>query len=205
MTEIVLATRNPGKLEELRALLAGDSWRLRTLADFPGMPDVAEDGAYRENAVQKAVTAARWTGRLAVADDSGLEVAALGGLPGARSARLAGPTAGDAENRARLLELLRDTPVSSGNGRRTARFICMLAAALPDGRVEVVEGSCEGVILEAERGSQGFGYDPIFLVPTYGQTFAELPAEVKNRLSHRAQAATRMREVLAGLIRSCGA
>ncbi|BBM70684.1 RdgB/HAM1 family non-canonical purine NTP pyrophosphatase [Rhodothermus marinus] len=180
---LVLATRNPGKLAELQAMLAGLPVQLRAATDFPGAPEVEEDAATLEgNAARKARALQEFTGLPALADDTGLEVEALGGAPGVHSARFAGPTATDADNRALLLERLK------GVENRRACFRTVLAFA-PDARtLHLFEGICPGWILEEERGSGGFGYDPLFVPEGYTQTFAEMPMEEKNRISHRGQA-----------------
>ncbi len=180
---LVLATRNPGKLAELQALLADLPIQLRAATDFPGAPEVEEDAATLEgNAARKARALQEFTGLPALADDTGLEVEALGGAPGVHSARFAGPTATDADNRALLLERLK------GVENRRARFRTVLAFA-PDARtLHLFEGVCPGWILEEERGSGGFGYDPLFVPEGHVQTFAEMPLEAKNRISHRGQA-----------------
>lgn len=191
--EIVLATRNRGKVAEIAALLADLNVPVRSLEDFPEVPPLPEEGeTFQENAVSKALTVARITGRVAIADDSGLEVDALGGIPGVHSSRFLGEEATDADRNARILELLRGVPSS----QRTARFRAVVAVALPSGEVYTFEGVVEGRIAEEPRGEHGFGYDPIFLLPGYGKTFAELGPEVKNRLSHRAQAVSAAREFL---------
>ena len=193
MKKLVVATRNPHKVRELSELLAGEGVELVSLADFPGAPAVAETGEdFRENAVSKALAAARHTGLTALADDSGLEVDALDGAPGVRSARFAGPEATDAANNRKLLELLAGVP---REGRR-ARFRCVLALADPDGTVETVEGRCEGRIAEAPRGQGGFGYDPLFEEPQTGLTFAEMDSRTKHRYSHRARAAEALKPLL---------
>lgn len=180
---LVLATRNRHKLEELRALLARDGIPPERVAALPDGPPVEEDGStFEENAVKKAVSAALGTGCWALADDSGLEVESLGGEPGVRSARYAGDGAGDARNNAKLLETL------SGGLPRRARFRCVLALCRPDGTFRTVSGSCEGGILDAPRGEQGFGYDPLFLPDGFDRSFAELEPGEKNRISHRARA-----------------
>jgi XTP/dITP diphosphohydrolase len=182
--ELVLATRNPGKRAELEALLrrAGLPLRVRTLEDFPHVPPAIEDGeSLQENARKKAEHAYRYTGLAALADDSGLEVEALGGAPGVRSARFAGPGATDEQNMALLLRLL------EGVSDRRARFRCVLAYADGSG-VRLYEGLCSGYILSEPRGSGGFGYDPIFVPEGFSETFAELGEEVKNRISHRGRA-----------------
>ena len=188
---LVAATGNAGKLRELQALLADPAIALRSLADYPELPPVVEDGdTFLANARRKAHAVARHTGLPALADDSGLAVDALGGLPGVRSARFAadaGAGRGDAANVALLLERLRGVPAE----RRSARFHCAVVVARPDGRELVAEGTCEGRIAEAPRGSGGFGYDPVFL---FGErTFAELSAAEKDRVSHRARAIAALR------------
>lgn len=197
---LVAATGNAGKLRELRALLADPGLALRSLADYPDLPALVEDGdTFLANARQKAQAVARQTGLPALADDSGLEVDALGGGPGVRSARFAadaGAGSGDAANVALLLERLRDVPPP----RRTARFRCAIVVAHPDGRELVAEGSCEGRITTAPRGSGGFGYDPVFLFGA--RTFAEIAAEEKDRVSHRGRAIAALRERLAAFLRA---
>jgi XTP/dITP diphosphohydrolase len=192
MRPLVFATRNPGKLVELRQLLPGiavlgiDEAAARLSR---AIPEVDEDAdTFAGNAAKKAREVARATGFPALADDSGLEVDALGGAPGVWSARYAGPGAGDAANNAKLLEALREVPTA----RRTARFRSVLALADVAGplrdAVITADGACEGIVLEAPRGTGGFGYDPLFLVPELGQTFAELGVGTKGELSHRARA-----------------
>ena len=198
MVEIVIATRNPKKFRELKALLAVRGLRWRSLTDFPRLSPVRETGrTFQENARKKALAAARATGGLAVADDSGLEVRALSGGPGVRSARFAGRHGNDHANNAKLLRLLEGLPPS----RRVARFRCVLALASPNEVLAVTEGTLAGRIAKTPRGHRGFGYDPIFIVPRLGKTVAQLPAAVKNRISHRAQAARRLQRVLRRLTR----
>jgi len=187
---LVLATGNAGKVAELTELLDGFGLDLHSLRDFPDAPVVVEDGAsYEENAAAKAVAIARHTGLPALADDSGLEVDALDGAPGVRSARFAGEPADDRRNVEKLLRSLAGAPAA----RRTARFRCVIVVARPDGARLTVEGTCEGVIAERPTGAGGFGYDPVFLVPVLGRTFAELPPEEKHRLSHRGRACAALR------------
>lgn len=188
--EIVVATKNPGKIRELRALL--EDLPLEILP-AEAMPDVEETGqTFAENAELKARAAAEWSGRWALSDDSGLEVDALGGGPGVYSNRFAGENTTEEQRNRRLLELLEGIPPE----RRTARYRAAVAIAAPDGRVWISEGACEGVILDAPRGENGFGYDPLFFVPEYGQTMAELDPRTKNRISHRARALAAARTVL---------
>lgn len=193
MKELVLATRNPHKGEELSALLGDLGIRIRTLADFPHAPEVEEDGATCEaNAVKKATEIARAIGLPAVADDTGLEVDALGGRPGVYAARYAGERATYADNCRKLLDELAGVP---GN-KRTARFLTVAALALPGGDVHVAHGHLDGLITQQPVGSQGFGYDPVFFVPALGKTLAELTPVEKNHISHRANAFRKMREML---------
>lgn len=191
---LVLATENRHKAEEIRSILKGGiDLELRTLADFPGVKLPPETGAtYRENATQKALAVVNATGHWAMGDDSGLEVAALGGAPGLYSARYAGEGVTYADNRKKLLDALGDLP----DEKRGAAFICTIAIASPNKEIDVVEGICEGRITRAELGGGGFGYDPIFFVPAYGKTFAEIPAAEKNKVSHRARAIAAAMEVL---------
>lgn len=185
MRELLVATRNRGKLGEIRALLAESGMRVLSLDDFPEMPEVEEDGAtFAENARKKAETIARCSGRLTLADDSGLVVPALGGEPGVHSARYAGADATDADNNRKLLASLRDIPAD----RRQGAFVCVMALCSPQGDCRFYEGRLEGSLLTAARGTGGFGYDPLFFVAAAGRTLAELPAEEKNRISHRGQA-----------------
>lgn len=190
---LVIASLNVEKATELASLLGDVPFEVLSLAAVPGaaLPPEGEE-SYRVNALEKARAAARLSGALALADDSGLEVEALGGRPGVRSARYGGSCLSDADRCVALLAELRRVPPE----RRTARFRCVVAVASPDGREEVVEGVVEGVIADRPRGTAGFGYDPIFFYPPLGRTFAELDPAVKNRVSHRGQAVARAREAL---------
>jgi XTP/dITP diphosphohydrolase len=189
----VLATRNPDKGRELAALLQDLNIRIRTLAEFPDAPEVEEDGETCEaNAIKKAVTIARVTGLPAAADDTGLMVEALGGRPGVHAARYAGEGATYESNCRRLLHELAGVPPE----RRGARFITVAAIADSKGKVEVVQGVLDGLIAEAPAGTRGFGYDPVFFVPELGRTLAQLTTEEKNRISHRARAFEKVRELL---------
>jgi len=197
LRQIVVATANRGKLREIEEILAPLGLSIASLADYPDFPRVKEDGAtFEENAVKKAQATAAFTGTVALADDSGLEVDYLGGAPGVHSARFAGDSADDAANNAKLLGLLEGVPWE----KRTARFRCVIAVATPEGEVITAEGVAEGYILTAPRGAGGFGYDPLFYFPGYGQTFAELPPAVKNQVSHRARALARIKEALTALL-----
>lgn len=191
MKKLFIATRNPHKLAEIRAIFNMPQLELVGTDDVPGLPEVEEDGeTLSANATKKAAKMAAATGMWAMADDSGLEVDALGGAPGVRSARYAGNSASDTDNVARLLKELTDLPPA----QRSARFQCVMAwLRHPDDPAPVIcQGTWEGHIALAARGSNGFGYDPVFVVPGEGRTAAELEAGVKNRLSHRGLALRQM-------------
>jgi len=188
---LLIATANAGKLREMRALLDSTGLALKSLADLRILQEVEEGSDYAENARRKAATFAVRTGFWTIADDSGLEVDALGGAPGPHSARLAGPQASDGERRRTLLALLE--PLARP---WHARFRCTMALAGPDGSVDLGEGVCEGEIIPLERGVGGFGYDPIFLVAGGELTMAELPEPEKNRISHRARAVQSLLPIL---------
>ena len=191
--ELVLATRNRHKGEELAALLGDMGITIRTLDEFPDAPDVIEDGDTCEaNAIKKARAIAEFTGLPAVADDTGLEVDALGGRPGVYAARYAGEDATYEDNCRKLLLELRGVP----HERRTARFLTVAAIALPSGGVRVAQGALDGVIAEEARGALGFGYDPVFLIPELGKTLAQLSPDQKNAISHRAKAFTQAKDLL---------
>ncbi len=193
MTELVVATRNAGKLKEIRRLLETRGVRVLGLDAFPGAPEVVEDGdTFAANAMKKAAAIARFTGRPCLADDSGLAVEALDGRPGVHSARYAGPDADDAANNQKLLEEMQ----SVAEGKRGAAFCCVMALSLPGETVQLFDGRVEGRILRQPQGDGGFGYDPLFLVVEAGCTMAELPLDLKNSLSHRGQA---LRQVVAYL------
>lgn len=195
--KLVIATRNIHKLEEIRAIFDFKSLEVLSAFDFPHIPDVIEDGDTLEaNAEKKAVEIAQATGCWALADDSGLEVAALGGAPGVYSARYAGECCNYADNNDKLLREL------AGQPDRTAQFRTVVALSDPDGGVQTVVGECPGVIIEELRGTNGFGYDPLFVPDGYSETFAELDADVKNRISHRARALHRAHKAWAGIIGS---
>jgi XTP/dITP diphosphohydrolase len=190
---LVLATTNAGKIREITALLSGLGWAFVSQRDAGVLAGVVEDGrTYAANALKKAVPLARRLRLPVVADDSGLEVDALGGAPGVVSARYAGAEATDGDNRRLLLERLRGVP----HDRRSARFRCVIAVASPSGASRLFEGSVEGRIRDAEAGVRGFGYDPVFELPERGATFAELSEAEKNRVSHRARALAAVRDML---------
>ncbi|MGE5280184.1 MAG: RdgB/HAM1 family non-canonical purine NTP pyrophosphatase [Deltaproteobacteria bacterium] len=207
--ELLVATRNKKKLREIREILSGLPFRVTSLDDYAdgpmGLPAIEEDGlTFEQNAIKKAATVAMFTGKLVLGEDSGLEVAALKNAPGVYSARYAGPGATDAKNNAKLLRALRGVPA----GKRGARYRC--AVALADGRPEapfgqglvgVVSGSCRGVIGVRPRGTSGFGYDPLFVIPRYGKTFAQLGPEIKHAMSHRFRALEKARRLMGPYLR----
>jgi XTP/dITP diphosphohydrolase len=197
MISLVLATRNRHKVEELSALLSELPVKILSFHDFPDMPDVLEDGAtLTENAIKKASAVASFTGLPSLADDTGLEVEALGGAPGVRSARFAGEPPNWEENNRKLLS---DLNGIDGSGRAAA-FRCVVALAVPGERVRTVEGVTRGVILESPTGKGGFGYDPLFLPEGHDLTYAEMRSEEKNTVSHRAKAITRARGLVMALL-----
>ena len=193
--KILIASRNAHKIQEIREIfdLPGVEWV--STAEFPDLHDVVEDGdTFEANAIKKAVELATATGLWALADDSGLEVAALGNAPGVYSARYAGEPCNHANNNAKLLREL------AGQTDRSARFRCVAALSDPAGRVETVSGSCPGRIIDALRGATGFGYDPLFVPDGYEATFAEMGNEQKNKLSHRGRALTLAQQKWGALI-----
>lgn len=182
MLDVVVATRNPGKIKEIEQIMSGLPIRLIVDAD---LPEVEETGStYLENALIKARAVLAATGKATLADDSGLEVDALDGVPGVRSARLAGPNATDEQNNVRLISLMFGVPAE----RRTARYRCIAVVAFPDGEELAAIGTCEGSIIEEARGTEGFGYDPWFVPAGETRTMAELGADEKNSISHRGKA-----------------
>jgi XTP/dITP diphosphohydrolase len=189
MPRLLLATRNAHKTAEISAMLAG-FFEVADLHTLPGAPEIEETGVtFAENAAIKALAISRHIGGWALADDSGIEVDALGGEPGVRSARYAGEQATDADNNALLLERLAGLPCAS----RTARFRCSLALAHGDELVAEFDGTVEGCVIEALKGPGGFGYDPMFIPDGYDATFGELPAAIKNAISHRSRALAKFR------------
>jgi len=193
LIEVVLATRNKGKLNEFKQILKEFDLDLLSLNAFKDIPEIVEDGlTFEENALKKAFTIAVHTGRTAIAEDSGLTVDYLGGEPGVISARYAGQNASDEDNYRKLLRMLQGVP----DHLRAASFRCAIALATPEGGKEVVSGECSGVITRDPRGSSGFGYDPVFYYPEYGKTFAELEPEMKNRVSHRRKAIEKLLLIL---------
>jgi XTP/dITP diphosphohydrolase len=197
--DILLATNNQGKVRELVKLLGDLPFNVLSLQDFPEIGEIEEDGeTFADNALIKARTAAGISRLLTLADDSGLEVDALQGRPGVHSARFAGEPKDDNANNAKLLELLRDVP----SEQRTARFKSVIAVVAPSGEEFLTEGACEGVIGFAPKGTEGFGYDPLFFVIEFDKTFSELTLEEKNSISHRGKALRAALEILRKLANS---
>lgn len=183
--ELLVATRNPGKIREIKLLLKEYPITVTSLLDYPDMPEIVEDGeTYEANASKKALVIAKHTGRIVMGEDSGLSVEALDGRPGVYSARYAGEKATDQENNNKLLKELKGIPMS----RRKACYYSYIALADPKGIIGVVSGTCHGIIAEIPRGTNGFGYDPLFIVPQYHKTFGQLNPSIKAEISHRAWA-----------------
>lgn len=189
--KLILATHNPGKVKELEGMLTPLGFEVESLLDYPDAPETDETGTtFEENAELKATEAARYFGHAVLADDSGLEVDALDGAPGVYSARFAGPEKSDEANNTLLLEKL------NGTSNRGARFVCTLCLAKPDGETLTVRGTLEGSIGYAPRGENGFGYDPLFIVPSLHKTAAELERDEKAAISHRGQALRKLQEAI---------
>ena len=193
---VALATRNPNKVKEILAIFSDTSIKFLTLDHFPGAPEVVEDGkTLEENARKKAYEVSRYTKHIALADDSGLEVEFLDGAPGVISARFAGAGCSFADNNNKLLKLLKSVPTE----HRKARFRTIIALAIPGGATQTVEGRLDVYITDRPRGEEGFGYDPVFLVPGHGKTLSEMGPTLKNQISHRSQALQAMRPILLNL------
>jgi len=193
MTQLVVATRNRKKLAEIKEILKGLDVELLSLDSYKGAPHVLENGrSFQENAVKKAVKLARFTGKLCLGEDSGLCVDALGGAPGIYSARFSGRDKSDLKNNLKLLEMLKGLPLSE----RKAHYYCAVALADKKGLVGVVEGSCNGLIAFEAKGSAGFGYDPLFYIPKYKKTFAQLGEKIKHTMSHRFHALKKARPLI---------
>lgn len=195
---IVLATTNRKKAEEMKRMFVGYDISFVTLKAFPGCPEVVEDGkTFRANALKKARAVSKFTGLPTVADDSGLEVAALGGAPGVFSARYAGESASDSEN---VKKLLRDMRPLTDNKLREARFVCCIAFATPEGKYRTFTGYVKGIIGKGQKGFNGFGYDPLFYPEGHNKTFAEMTDQEKDRLSHRGRAMKKLYKYLKGML-----
>ncbi len=191
--ELVLATKNKKKIEEIRRITSDMDIMILTSEDFPEIPEVVEDGlSFRENASKKSLAVAKYTGKTSLSDDSGLEVYALGGKPGVFSARFAGEGAEDSENFKKLLDLMKDIDDKD----RKARFVCCIALTTPDFKTYFFEGTVEGSIIREPRGSNGFGYDPVFVPEGEHKTFAEMSDQEKDAVSHRGRALFKLREFL---------
>ena len=192
--ELIVATRNKKKLEEIKEILKGPNLRIFSLADYPKAPRIIENGeTFRETAIKKAVKIAKFTGKLTMGEDSGLCVDALGGKPGVYSSRFAGKDKSDPKNNLKLVKLLEGLIPD----KRKAHYFCAVALADKEGLVEVVEGKCSGIIGVTPKGNFGFGYDPLFIIPKYKKTFAQLGARIKHKMSHRFLALKKAKVILA--------
>ncbi|MEH7305442.1 XTP/dITP diphosphatase [Neobacillus drentensis] len=197
MKEVIIATKNPGKAMEFEHIFSSRGITVRTLLDFPEIPEVEETGnTFEENATLKAEAVSKALGKMVIGDDSGLIVDALEGRPGIFSARYAGEPKNDQNNTDKVLSELEGIPEE----KRLARFYCALAVAVPGQETITVSGACEGRILEERRGTNGFGYDPVFYVPEKGLAMAELSSEEKNNISHRANALKKLDAVLDSIV-----
>ena len=197
MKELIIATMNKGKLREIKELLANLPVKVTSLADYPQAPVIEEDGkTFAQNAIKKAVTIALYTRKLVLGEDSGLEVRALGNCPGIYSARFSGENATDKKNNLKLLRELKGVPVA----KRQARYQCYAALVDGQGIVDVISGTCSGIIGMRSKGKNGFGYDPLFIIPRYNKTFGELDPLIKAKISHRARAFKKVKKVLEGYL-----
>jgi len=190
MLEILIATNNLGKVKEIKDILSSHKIKILTMKDFPHLPKIEEDGkTYQENALKKARKISDYTGKICLADDSGLEIEYLKGKPGIYSSRWGNS---DEERINKVLKLLENVPIN----KRSAKFVCVAVLVFPDGKTYMVKEECNGSIEFKPKGEHGFGYDPIFLVPEYNKTFAELGDKIKNRISHRGKAIRRMIDII---------
>jgi len=193
MHRILLATHNPDKAREIKEILSDSTLEILTLEDFPGLGHPKEDGrTYEENSRKKAIWIANNSLQISIADDSGLEIDSLDGIPGIFSARFGGEKISYFERNKKILQMMDEIPEE----KRKARFICVATIASPGGEVKSFTGICEGAIATEMRGEFGFGYDPIFLLPELGKTMAEIPSEKKNKISHRAKAFQQIKDYL---------
>jgi len=194
MLEILIATNNLGKVKEIKDILSSHKIKILTMKDFPHLPKIEEDGkTYQENALKKARKISDYTGKICLADDSGLEIEYLKGKPGIYSSRWGNS---DEERINKVLKLLENVPIN----KRSAKFVCVAVLVFPDGKTYMVKEECNGSIEFKPKGEHGFGYDPIFLVPEYNKTFAELGDKIKNRISHRGKAIRRMIDIINELV-----
>lgn len=190
MLEILIATNNLGKVKEIKDILDSPKIKILTMKDFPPFPKIEEDGkTYQENAFKKARKISEYTGKICLADDSGLEIDYLKGKPGIFSSRWGNS---DEERIDKVLKLLENIPIN----KRKAKFICVVVLVFPNGKIYMVKEECKGIITFDPKGENGFGYDPIFLVPEYDRTFAELGENIKNQISHRGKAMRRMVDII---------
>ncbi len=198
MNELVIATQNKKKLEEIREILKGLNLKINSLTDYSSLPRIIENGkTFQENAVKKAVRIARFTGKLTLGEDSGLCINALGGLPGVYSARFSGNDKDDNKNNQKVLKLLEKFPFS----KRKAHYSCAVAIADAKGLIAVAEGKCFGFISFRPQGEYGFGYDPVFIIPGYKKTFAQLGPQIKHKISHRYRALKKAKKIITGYLR----
>ena len=193
MKEIIVATKNQGKLREIRSLLEDLGFKVTSLSDYPQAPEIVEDGkTFAQNAIKKAVTIAFYTKKLVMGEDSGIEIKALQNRPGIYSARYSGENATDRKNNLKLLRELKNIPMA----KRQARYRCFIALVDSKGFLKVISGSCSGLIAKRHFGKNGFGYDPLFFIPRYNKTFGELDPAIKAQISHRARALKKVKKVL---------
>lgn len=197
--ELVVATKNKKKLEEIKEILKDPNLKITSLADYPQAPRVMENGkTFKENAIKKAVKIVRFTQKLTLGEDSGLEVEALGGRPGIYSSRFAGKEKNDFKNNLKLLRLLKGLPLN----KRKARYVCAVALADKEELIRVVEGICRGLIGFKPKGHFGFGYDPLFIIPKYKKTVAQLGPAIKHKMSHRYRALKKIKKIIRKYIES---
>lgn len=196
---LVIATGNLHKLEEIKKILADFPYDIKSMKDvgLEGLEIIEDGSSFEENALIKAKAIMKKTGFMAMGDDSGLEVEALDNQPGIYSARFAGEPGNDKKNNQKLLKLMEEIPLEARRGR----FVCAMAVAFPNGDEMVLRGECQGILGYEERGNNGFGYDPLFIVPQYNQTFAELDSDIKNKISHRARALEKLKMALTPSLR----
>lgn len=191
--ELIVVTKNKKKLKEIEDIWKGLDLQITSLADYPDTPRIIENGrTFRENAAKKALKVARFSGKLTMGEDSGLCVDALGGKPGVHSSRFSGKDKDDAKNNLKLLKLLSGIPLK----KRKAHYVCAVALADKDGLIGVVEGKCSGLIGFELKGDSGFGYDPLFVIPRFKKTFAELGLTIKHQMSHRYRALEKAKKIL---------
>lgn len=189
MEKLVVATKNKGKIAEIKEVLQYMPFEVLSMGDIGITIDVVEDGkTFEENSLKKAIEICKVSNTIVIADDSGIEVDYLDGAPGIYSARFGGPEATDEDRNAKLLDMLKGVP----HEKRTARYVCAIAVAFPDGRAFVVRDTCEGYVDTESKGNNGFGYDPIFYIPEFGKSMAEISMDIKNKISHRAKALNKM-------------